>query len=456
MQKLKRLLLRRRPQPGHESPASTSAPTPAPKSPSIPASTPAISAEISCLSKLEKLPFEIRNEILLAVDTIEDLCALVHASPTFHQQYRLDRIFWLWHCLQAEMGHCVFDAYIASQCNTPEFRLKRTREKSLEFIEEYKLQRSKFTGTPPEQLYEDDIISMATFHSSIVCTLAHEYIAWTRTNLEGLSVPDQTSRIEQKRIIRGMYRFQIFCNLFGAVRDAKYERRAETLELQERLELFLSEYEPWEIEEILCINAFSEAQYDKVFEEVQWDLHPNNPAWYAERTDPFTPPNAYCLLDDNSYRDGMVSLGLPVLSATFKTQDHSKLVKLISSEVVSLWDGWLLETTEQYHQERRRDNLYSDRDKAQDSREKMGFNGDKDDSPSLTWVTMWKETYSNLYGDMIPAPLRKWGYIMWDRNRVVNSGALAIIDEEWKSYYWRVNDDGEREDPRNDMLTRSL
>ncbi|KAF4462058.1 hypothetical protein FALBO_11134 [Fusarium albosuccineum] len=398
MQRLKRLLFRRRPKPPHE-----------PLAP-----TPAASAGNLSLSKLEQLPFEIRNEILLAVDTTTDLCALVHASPTFHQQYRLDRAFWLWHCLQLEMGHVLIDAYTANLCNMPEFRLKRTRQKVLQIIDDYKLQRSTVTEALSKPAPEEDVICITTFHSHNVRPLLQQYISWARTNLEGLSVPDQLSRTEQRRIIRGLYRFQIFCNLFGGVHGAKHGRRGDVLEAEDRLELFLDEYEPWEVEEILCINAFVDAKYRSVFEEVQWDLHPDNPSFDAERTGPQTPPGAFRLVNDS--------------------------------------DDWISETTEPYLQERRREHRYSDRDKAQDSREKMSFNGDKDDSPPLAWVTIWNEAYSNLYSDFIPEPLRRWGYIMWDGGRLADSGAAAIMDREWKTMYGGLDEDGETEDPRDDML----
>ncbi|KAJ3540505.1 hypothetical protein NM208_g5036 [Fusarium decemcellulare] len=438
MKRFKKLFSKRRPTPRHESPS--------PK--------PAVSAESLCLSKLEQLPFEIRNEIFLAVDTIEDLRALVHASPTFHQQYRLNRASWLWHCLQQEMGDVLIDACTADLCNLPEFRLKRPRQKILQFIDEYKQQRSTVTETLSEQPPLEDVICITSFHLYIVRPLLQQFITWTRTNLEGLSVPDQLSRTEQRRIMRGLYRFQIYCNLFGGVRSDWQRTRDELLTSQERLDLFLAEYEPWEIEEVICINLFADTKYRSVFDEVQWDLHPDNPSFDPVRTDPFTPPGAYHLRNSmfsDWYRDGMVSLGLPILSAIFKIQDHSELVETIAQNVVSKVHDWIYETTEPSRQDDRREHRYSDRDRAQDSRQKMIFNGDRDDSPPLAWVTIWQELYSNIYSNYIPEPLHKWGYIMWDAGRLVDSGAMAILDREWKTKYGGL-DGRETEDPRDFII----
>lgn len=294
MQRLKRLLQRKRPkrdevQRDEQSPAQVPLPTPvvtdSPKTPS--------------LSDLERLPFEIRNGFLLAIDSITDLSALVHASPTFHEQYRLDRAFWLWHCLQLEMGHVFVDAYIANQCNSPEFRLKRNRERVLLFIEDYKSHRSMITEVLTKCPDEDEMLSIAAFHSSVIRPLMNHYVSWAHGNMELLSTPKDISRTEERRIMRGFYRFQIFSNLFGAVKDVDHGE--SFLGSEERLSLFLADFMAWEIEEMLCINAFVQAKYESVFQAIQWDLHPDNPSFDSSRTGPHTPPGAFHLANHSKY-----------------------------------------------------------------------------------------------------------------------------------------------------------
>ncbi|KAF5640821.1 hypothetical protein F52700_3533 [Fusarium sp. NRRL 52700] len=448
MQKLKRLLQRKRPR---KEEAQKEQQSPAP----IPPATPTItnSPKTPSLSNLERLPFEIRNGFLLAIDSLKDLSALVHASPTFHEQYRLDRAFWLWHCLQLELGHIFVDAYIANQCNAPEFRLKRNRERILLFIEDYKSHRSLNTDVFTKCPDEDEILSIVTFHVFVIRPIMNHYVSWARANMESLSTPKELSRTEERRIMRGLYRFQIFTNLFGAVKGRDHGR--SFLGSEERLGLLLNDFVAWEIEEMLCINTFVHAKYESVFEEIQWDLHPDNPSFDPVRTGPHTPPGAFHLVNHMSsewYRNGMVSRGLSVLSSVFKAQDRLRLVKVISEEVVSAVDDLLFRTTIPWYQEERRENQHSDRDQAQDDREKMVFSGDNDDSPPLAWVIFWKEAYSNLFGDFIPRPLRQWGYVMWDGDRLANTDAVAILDQAWKNMYTRSNDSAEPEDPRDEML----
>ncbi|KAL5599141.1 hypothetical protein FOVSG1_006953 [Fusarium oxysporum f. sp. vasinfectum] len=230
--------------------------------------------------------------------------------------------------------------------------------------------------------------------------------------MESLSSPKEISRTEERRIMRGLYRFQIFSNLFGPARDVGFRYGDSLLEEEERLGLFLDNFEAWEVEEMLCINAFMHAKYHSVFEEVQWDLHPDNPSFDIVRTGPHTPPGAYHLVSDMSsewYRNGMVSRGLSVLSSVFKSKDHLKLVEVVSEEIVAVVSDLLFRSTIPFLQEQRRENQHSEKDQAQDDRAKMSFNGDSYESPPLAWVVFWKEAYSNLFGDFVSRPLRQWG-----------------------------------------------
>ncbi|KAK5164814.1 uncharacterized protein LTR77_009478 [Saxophila tyrrhenica] len=69
----------------------------------------------------------------------------------------------------------------------------------------------------------------------------------------------------------------------------------------------------------------------------------------------------------------------------------------------------------EYHQSRRNDENPTARDRMQGDRVALPFRGDgSPDAPSKAWTIMWKETYSNLYGWVVPNKMRRWGYIVWD------------------------------------------
>ncbi|KAK7421458.1 hypothetical protein QQX98_002157 [Neonectria punicea] len=292
MKKITRLLSRLHPSRRHSSQLHVS---PAPDSAaSSPANriTKAGSANKLYISKFEQLPFDIRHQVLLAVDNIEDLGTLVRASPTYHQQYLHGRAFWLRRYLLLNIGHVLIDAYSANLCSSPSLRQRRNRQQVREFLAAYPSRRSTATvETLFASTSTEEIASIASFYTSTIRPLLQEYVAWTRSNLGSLSVPDQLSKAEQTRILRGMYRFQIFCNVFG------YSRvdRDLTLSNDETLGLFLNIFEPWEFEEIICINSFADSRFQTVFDEVELDLHPDNPRFDAERRDLSTPDGAFDL-----------------------------------------------------------------------------------------------------------------------------------------------------------------
>lgn len=248
-----------------------------------------------CFSKFESLPFDIRHQILLRVDFLEDLRALVQASPIYHAQYLLRREFWLWRCLWLEMSNVVIDAYTADLGNTRAFRRKRTRRQVLDFAAAYHSRRSRTSlDTLPTLPSTEAAVRMAAFHLSTVKPLLEEHIIWARTSHKALSTPDKLSRTEKIRILRGLYRFQIYCNLFGCSLDTSRLDDPEYKDY-EKLVLFLGAHEPWETEEIICISTFVDSTYQKVFMSVEWDLHPENPKFDDYRIGVHTPEGAYHL-----------------------------------------------------------------------------------------------------------------------------------------------------------------
>jgi hypothetical protein len=115
------------------------------------------------------------------------------------------------------------------------------------------------------------------------------YIDWAQIRYEDLFKDYCPSPVELKRILRGLYRFQLFCNLFGS--DGQSGRL--WLSAKERHEQLLDKYEPWEIEEFFSIHLFVENKYKRVLVQVTDDLNPDSSRFDAERTSPFTPPGAY-------------------------------------------------------------------------------------------------------------------------------------------------------------------
>jgi len=131
-------------------------------------------------------------------------------------------------------------------------------------------------------------------------------------------------------------------------------------------------------------------------------------------------------------RNGLVSLGVRLLwtivKDDLKDMSRKTLVKLIFDNMFSEMESrWMTESTSRIQQVHRRRRWYSDGDAAQDRQERLLYLGDSLDYPPLAWVIWWRGRYSNLYGDYVPDDFRRWGYVMWDRQRLSNSKGKQLL-----------------------------
>jgi hypothetical protein len=88
----------------------------------------------------------------------------------------------------------------------------------------------------------------------------------------------------------------------------------------------------------------------------------------------------------------------------------------------------------------------SERDTAEAARQALPFLGDKEEGPPLAWVTIWRGTYSNTYGYLIPESFHTWGYVFWDAQRLAGSGGKQELQRVWAAEWGEA-------DPR-DLWTR--
>lgn len=259
----------------------------------------------NCL--LEKLPSEIRRQILY-VSRFEELRALVHASPVFHQQYILDRRSLLLNILETMLGNVTIDACAVYQSGQADYEELCTKDEVAHFLKSYQdrrcsTQRSNFTAT----LTEDHVVGIVAFHLSVVKHLSRIYTGWALANLSD-KTEDQTeepqgdrplSKTEETRLFRAFYRFQLCCNLFGKGRHKTLQAHIIDFDSLDILDNFFCLFEPWEVEEIACIYTFAEDKYRQIFHEIVWDVHKENPKFECQR--PPTPEGAFDLENDCEY-----------------------------------------------------------------------------------------------------------------------------------------------------------
>lgn len=280
-------------QPGH-----------AQNTPAPPSST---AAEKHTPITLESLPAELRHNIISLVLDIEDLKALVLASPVFHKQYLLDRKAFLRRALKAALGNVLVDAYavhtstlLRKQQQQPGHSLHQLEESTVRLcMDNYVALRS----VSPDQLFaaevaitEDDLATMASFYCSLARPLVEQCAALFLRHLDASPLRvGRLSRTERTRLLRALYRFQLYCNLFGVGPRGYTER--PPLPMTEILPFFFCVFRPWEIEEIHCIYVIIREKYEAVFDAIRFDVARDNPAFDGWRR-PDTPPGSFDLTNE--------------------------------------------------------------------------------------------------------------------------------------------------------------
>jgi len=219
---------------------------------------------------LEALPFEIQRLILSQVPTIDDLRALVHASPQLHRVYVEDRAPILREFVERAFDGFLVDAQAAYRSGTDDFQLSRTEAALWEFVDDYQ-QRLSETVARSDLLLEH-LVQMVRFHCSIIEPLTERYATWALAALSSSPQDYPLSDTERRRIQRGFYRLQVFCNVCGfrgtgqsAEECIGYSDPVESLRV-------LSLFPAWQIEEMLCAHAFVMDVYGGIFHQVAWDL----------------------------------------------------------------------------------------------------------------------------------------------------------------------------------------
>lgn len=244
---------------------------------------------------LENLPSELRSQILCSIRDLRTPRSLVRSSPTYHEQYRLDRDNILKHCLESELDGFYIDAFATVGSRVRKLGRKRTNEVVTTFLGSYR----QWLSGPCDSLAAasnavsiscSDIHWLCSFHLSVTLPLAEFFCHWAYTNLTRAAAssenaiqdePAATQRMdlsllsnsERIRVMRALYRCETYYHLFGQNKG----NRSGGFRDSEITEIFFNIFQPWEAEETGCIDLFIQTEYTHVFNEVKADLHPSSP-----------------------------------------------------------------------------------------------------------------------------------------------------------------------------------
>ncbi|KAK3903230.1 hypothetical protein C8A05DRAFT_43502 [Staphylotrichum tortipilum] len=403
---------------------------------------------VPSVSYLETLPAELRTLILFSLAGVEDLRALVLASPVFYQQYLLDRRAVLASALRAELGNRVFvDAY-AAQASATRYPLgsKRGRHSVTWFLDKYLELRLRSISDDPADAAtagnpsEDDLIRMVCFYRSVARLLASECAALFLRKLDPSLEVDALSVTEQRRLLRALYRFQLFCHLFGPSPRGSpgWPKFGFSEEIQV---VFFRGFPPWEIEEVHCVYTLIREKYTSILDAIQGDVDPRDPK-FADWGGPIAHPASYDLSSINNrinIRQGTATLGLRILQEILGATDPAaqsetmqkhmtRAGKTKFEQVLGFGPAWPF----------RRDQHGNEAERAEARGDRMRFDRDREDGPPLPWVAMWQGKWRNVFGDQLPEALKIRGYVFWDSKRLVRTGGKDTLMNMWWEELERV------------------
>lgn len=238
-------------------------------------------------SELEKLPAEIRRQILSTSD-LHGLRALVHASPIFHYQYLLDRKFLLAASIDVTLGTGSIDAHAVQELEVID-NGSNTADHVTRVLETWRInvrQRRSWRLNLADAFTEDEAVLMASYHLRTVVPVAQQFASAASDGRAAhmINLKDhELSSTEWQRFFRATYRFQLLCRV--ACSNSSGDASVNAVFLIDSLEA-------WEAEELCSFCEYAEGVYDKIFDRISVDVHPENPR-FDNQTRPPTPDGAF-------------------------------------------------------------------------------------------------------------------------------------------------------------------
>ncbi|OJJ81534.1 uncharacterized protein ASPGLDRAFT_76120 [Aspergillus glaucus CBS 516.65] len=364
---------------------------------------------------LESVPAEIRHHLLSILD-FEGL-----------KQYLLDREHLLSECWREHWVILISLWMLVLFTVWLDPLFKNTHPNNVtQFLQSYKDRRSLSQHPSLKEMFAaNELMSILSFHASVIVPLTQRYTDWALVNL--------ANETKHMWVVRALYRFQLYCNLFGVGHDSWERNRWDDDENRDIFRIFPRIFKTWEIEEITCIYTFAMKKFDRVFDDIRWDVHQENPK-FEEQFRPPTPEGAFDF--DSSWTreillDGTISCGLKLLKhVLFEIKDHAHL------PTANFQDNALDSVTEELR-------LQELRDLGQEWQSPPPFRCDSIGHSSLPW-TLTSMAKLLVTTDLYPSEkehgIRFWGHMMWDAARLEYTGAKGVLlrkqkgcwgDQEW-------------------------
>ncbi|KAL9109818.1 MAG: hypothetical protein Q9227_005521 [Pyrenula ochraceoflavens] len=319
---------------------------------------------------------------------------------------------------------------------------------------------SKRTDIPrrhdiPKRLPWAMLRKMVVDHHTI-SRLAEKFRKWAfghAPSLHGIDIRELAlSSIEQTRIHRAFYRYQMYCDLFSENFD--YNQCAQSPRM-------FAAFPPWEVEEIACIRKFIYDQMAVVFRDVMATVASNPPNFIItmpwEERPSSLPANTFWLEDDL-----MPSWFESKYPGGFNLRPDNFLYRAYLESSASFGIAWLdkvlgapscadrLNAFRKGFNPNEPNKALVDTFKLTDALMTVPprlqrncpdiesyFHGDPDpfieDHPdrfNAAWAWANKNKFQPLHQQPGTRKLCKWGYVMWDKSRLERLGVLETTPPE--------------------------
>lgn len=378
------------------------------------------------LSSLELLQPETQALIMCHITCVTTLHSLLRASPRFYQVFRSRRAYLLTQLAkqQAQVPVNAWDTIKASRLPEPPSRAD---------VETFTLTFQDDDGYEARILPVEISISMIKL-GTCVAWLTADFARNTLPNLIRLGeltelsqerdiVQSELSSIETARIARAFYRFETFRHLFPPAYHGDW---SEIEKLQSGVD-FLNQWDPDEIEEIACIKDYIKRRLCIIFDQMEDDLVRGDPpepvriAAQAPEID-FENSNWFGTSGREShsfFMENIMSMGLSFIRQVFGA-DRTRCAELVLSASKHA-AGFLSDTMDHFNI---KGTMKNENGPPFSLANNYKSYHDSLDEPSLGWRWILSDYCTINPGISVTQGPRDWGYIFWDKQRMIAAGVL--------------------------------
>ncbi|KAK4177603.1 hypothetical protein QBC36DRAFT_211358 [Triangularia setosa] len=340
-------------------------------------------------------------KILRSIPDFRDLMSLVRASPVYFRQYLETRKSLLAGCLKMSLNTVLVDALAVQEAATLRGDKSVKRDAVQQHLDKYSVRRKAGESIIDgliDKYDEDFLLGIYSFWQTYARPLTVQFARLFLSRFDPQRPPVFThlSTTENTRLLRALYRFELYSCLFGG------ESRSLQLGFgeEEVLYFFFCLFRPWEVEEIFSV-------YTLVQDEMTTRLRVMEKKLFNAVTHEF------------AILGGAASWGLRGFDMTRTGTDCYSMTTIRPGNPWTPGYGFMENIFCQDVQEKRRRLFTTDDDLAGHSGDPLPYVGEAGSQPSFGWVLVCKGKHINTYGGDVhrPSP-RDWGYVFWDRWRL--------------------------------------